>query len=101
MIGVLTGTSLHYASGFLVSLLDLESRHEEPRGRSLSSYRAEKEARDSVLKVKQRGSLPVADGNLKEKYVGWERSNKDRGRHKNGLIHNTILEEEDSTDGGF
>lgn len=51
--------------------------------------------------VKQRGIRPIADGNVKEEHVGWERSNKDRGRHKNGLIPNTILEEEDSSENGF
>lgn len=104
MVGVLTGTSLHYASAFLMSLLNLDSRHGEPRGRSLSSYRAEKRrrlGRDSLPKVKQTGILPIGDGNLKEEIVGWKRSNEDRGRHRNGLIPNTILEEEDSTEDGF
>jgi len=101
---VLTGTSLHYASAFLTSIFNLESTHEELRGRSLSSYRAEKQGRsegDSLPMAKQRGTLPIADGNLIDEYVSWKGLNKDRGRHKNGLIPNTILEEEDSTEDGF
>ncbi len=42
LVGALTGTSLHYASGLIVSLLRLKSQPEEQRGRTLASYRQEK-----------------------------------------------------------
>ena len=99
LVGVITGTSLHYVYSFISSLLDLEGQPEEHRGRTLASYRREKQqkADDPLVKVETRGGgLPMSDVTPKEEYRDWEWSKQDRGKRRNGLI-NTILEE-DSTD---
>lgn len=101
LLGALTGTSLHYASAFLTTLFAMDNRHEEPRGRRLSSYRGEKQGsleKDSAPSVTQTRMSSSGDG---REHSGWKRSNKGRGSHRNGLIPNTILEEVDSTDDSF
>ncbi|KAK3169451.1 hypothetical protein OEA41_008834 [Lepraria neglecta] len=104
LIGVLTGTSLHYASGFIISVLNLESQREEPRGRTLASFRRNKQRKmeDPPLKLEPKfGGLPMIDLTPKEEYMEWEWSKQGRGKGRNGLIPpNTILEE-DSTEDGF
>ena len=99
LIGILTGTSLHYVSRFIILLLGLESRPEEQRGRTLASYRKEKQQRldNMLLKVETRGGRrPVNDVTPTEEYVDWDRLKKGRSERGDGLI-NTILEE-DSTE---
>ena len=99
LIGVISGTSVHYVYSFMSSLLDLEGQPEEHRGRTLASHRREKQqkAEDLLVKVETRGGgLPLNDVTPKEEYRDWEWSKQSRGKKRNGLI-NTILEE-DSTD---
>lgn len=55
---------------------------------------------DLLLKQAQLGGLPLNESMFKEEYMDWKWSKKDRARSKNGLIPNTILEE-DSTEDGF
>lgn len=43
LVGILTGTSLHYASSYLIAFLSLEKRPEQQRGRTLASYRRDKQ----------------------------------------------------------
>lgn len=99
LVGVITGTSLHYVYSFISSLLDLEGQPEERRGRTLASHRREQQpkAEDPLIKIETRGGeLPMSDVTPKEEYRDWEWSKQSRGKKRNGLI-NTILEE-DSTD---
>ena len=131
LVGVVTGTSLHYVSGFIVSVLDLEGRVEEARGRTLASYREEKRekqkndpalkpgyyglkgTRGNDVKAERRDpdfhqnplSLPKLRSRrdkdlLKEEPMDFEWSKPGRGRAKNDLVPNTILEE-DSTEDGY
>ena len=102
LVGIVTGTSLHYVSGFIISILNLDSSIEEQRGRTLASYRAEKQerrdAKDPILKFRQKDEgLQRNDLKLREDYTNWNLSEQDRGRGGNRF--NTILEEEDTSDG--
>jgi hypothetical protein len=104
LIGVLTGTSLHYVSGFMLSLLDLKSQPEEQRGRTLASFRRDKQRRmeDPLTTFEPRvGGLPMNDITPNDEYVERDWSNQGRVKGRNGLIPpNTILEE-DSTEDDF
>lgn len=102
LVGILTGTSLHYISGFIISALNLDSSPEGQRGRTLASYRAEKQARrdakDPITNLRQKDDgLRRKDLRVREEYMNWNSSKQDRGRGGNRF--NTILEEEDTSDG--
>ena len=75
----------------------------EERGRTLSSYRAEKTERQAE-KIRQTlpkiGLKPMRlDTGLKEKYSDWLK--QDKGFGTKGLLSTTILEEDDSSEAGF
>ena len=102
LVGIVTGMSLHYVSAFIISILSLESPPEKPRGRTLASYRAEKQKRwnvnHSVMKLRQ------IDGGPKRNEFHSEEDCTNKGsakpnRRPGGSRFNTILEEEDSSDG--
>ena len=82
-------------------MLKLDSLPEEQRGRTLASYRAEKqEEHDAkspimILRPSNEG-LQKNDPRLREDYMNWSSSKQDRGRGGNKF--NTILEE-DTSDG--
>ncbi|MCJ1382900.1 hypothetical protein MMC17_006013 [Xylographa soralifera] len=102
LVGILTGAILHYSIKFLVRNLGID-RIAEERGRTLSSYRAEKTEKQAE-KIRQ--TLPKValrpmrlDTGLKEEYSDWLK--KDKGFGTKGLLSTTILEEEDSSEAGF
>ena len=102
VVGILTGMGLHYISHFVGSLLNLEGR-EEPQGRMLAAYRTEKRE-----KQKQNGMLlptprytPYASGDVNPKEDFGNLLGLARGRRRGSLIGTTILEEDDSSEGGF
>ncbi|KAF6223482.1 hypothetical protein HO133_000325 [Letharia lupina] len=102
LVGLVTGTSLHYVSGFITSILNLDSLPEQQRGRTLASYRAEKQerrdAKDPIMELRQKDEgLQGNDLRLREDYMNWSLSKQGRGR--GGPRFNTILEEEDTSDG--
>lgn len=101
---MLTGTCLHYASGFMASILNIGSRPEETN-RSLAEYRAarrrkdEKRAKSPALpKVKM--DQPYIGGGLKDEYEEWLKQGINR-QSKKGLVPSTILEEDDSSEDGL
>jgi len=102
LVGLVTGTGLHYASGFIASVLKIDSRAEERQARSIAEYRArrqeqlEKEARSPML-PQVALSQPQVGGAMKEEYHEWLRQDKGL-QGKKGLIPSTILEEDDSSD---
>ncbi|KAL9124346.1 MAG: hypothetical protein Q9175_008231 [Cornicularia normoerica] len=100
LVGIVTGTSLHYVLGFIISILNLDSSPEEQEGRALASYRAEKQerrdAKDPIMRLRQKEGLQKNDLSLREECMDWNTSKQDRGRGGNRI--NTILEEEDSSD---
>ena len=108
VVGILTGTSLHYVSGFMVSVLRLEVQSQANQGgRSLANYRAEKLERevkkeDPLEKlVRESKALPRDDSALANELKDWQWAKEKRGRSRNGSMPNTILEEEDSSEGGL
>ena len=106
-IGALTGTSLHYITSCMISILHLESQPEEEEGeRSLAEYRARKqeikEKEDPLREVTRKSlTLPKTDAILANDLKNWGWKKEERGRSRNGLIPNTILEEEDSSEQDF
>ena len=89
-------------SGFIISILDLDCSPEEQRGRTLASYRAEKQesrdGKDPIMKLRQKDEgLQRNDLGMREDYRNWNSSKQDRGQSGNRF--NTILEEEDTSDG--
>ncbi len=106
LVGILTGTSLHYMSSFIGTLLNLEGHEEaqQSRGRTLAAYRTEKRE-----KQRQKGDMgllkipkytPQASGDVSPKEKSMDLFRPDRGT-KGSLLGTTILEEDDSSEGGF
>ena len=100
LVGMVTGTSLHYVSGFITSMLDLDQSPEEQRGQPLVSYRVKKRERAHaeipILESRQKQRLQINDPGLREEYTDWNTIKRGRGRA--GIRINTIIEEEDSSD---
>lgn len=93
--------SLHYVSGLIMSLLNLDVSPEERRGRALASLHAENrerwDAKAPIMKPGQKGEGPHMDNfRLKEDYKDRNSVTQDQ---RSGNRFNTILEEEDSSDG--
>lgn len=101
LVGIVTGASLHYISGFITSLLQLDASAEEQRGRTLASYRAEEQerwdAKDSIMRLRQKEEGPHRD-DLRLKEDSMDRNSLVQDQ-RSGTRFNTILEEEDSSDG--
>ena len=104
-MGALTGTSLHYLSNLIVSVFRLEPEKVEglEGGRSIAEYRAEQQEHenkeDRFGKVIRHGSIPRNDAAMANELKDWEWAQGERGRK--GLVPNTILEEDDSSEGGL
>ena len=102
LVGMVTGTGLHYVLGFIISMLNLQASPEQQRGATLASCRAEKQvkqgAKDTIVKVVQNDEGFQGDKfMLRDDLVKWNTSKQDGGRGGNRF--STILEEEDSSDG--
>jgi len=102
LVGICAAATLHYSMTLIVRSLRIDGTAEE-RGRTLSSYRAEKTERQAE---KMRQTLPKVglkpmrlDTGLKEEYSDWLK--QDKGFGTKGLLSTTILEEEDSSEAGF
>lgn len=104
LVGVATGATLHYASAFLTGLMNLESQpEEEPRGRTVASYRARRT--DKLQQQKTRPPMippivtsPKIEGAFKDEFAKLrERDTQPR----RSLLTSTILEEDDSSDERF
>ncbi|MCJ1434111.1 hypothetical protein MMC27_003477 [Xylographa pallens] len=102
LVGICTAAILHYSMTFVIKNLRIDGSGEE-RGRTLSSYRAEKTERQAE-KIRQ--TLPKVglkpkrlDTGVKEEYSKWLK--QDKGFATKGLLSTTILEEEDSSEAGF
>ncbi|KAL8835447.1 MAG: hypothetical protein Q9176_006888 [Flavoplaca citrina] len=105
LLGVATGTTLHYTSSFLTALMNLDGQPQEPpRGRTMASYRAgtsEKLQR----KVIDRPSLgfaaspPLVDTISTEDFTKLLEQHRQSGRKS--LWSTTILEEDETSDDGL
>lgn len=107
IIGAVTGLIIQFAVRIVTGILGLDHPFEEPRGRSLESYRAkttERRDKEDPLGKLVRESVETHQNfpPVKDEMLDWDwvKREQDRGRN-NGMIPNTILEEEDSSEVGF
>ena len=105
VVGAVTGLTIHGASKFIIALLRLDHPLEEPRGRTLESSRADKEgkrAKKDPLGQLIRESVEAQNEPVpvKDEMLDWIKREQGRGRN-NGMIPNTILEEDDSSESGL
>ncbi|KAI9677556.1 MAG: hypothetical protein M1817_006510 [Caeruleum heppii] len=106
LIGLLTGSVLHFSTSLLISISDLRSTPLEELDRRnpvvFSRTKKTKEKKQAQANDVQRlvtGAHPTIDGNLRREYADW--LDKDRGKRREGLLSQTILEEEDDSDDDF
>lgn len=107
VVGALIGITLHYLSRFMVSILRLDIPPTVRSGKDFSPQRhwpqpseqmQEEDAwRDAVFSKARMAS----GSDLTDSLIGWDVAQENRGRPRSGLIPNTILEEDDSSDDGF
>ena len=104
-VGGLIGLSLHYLSTFFISILDLETRHEESRGRTLSSYRAQKHVRreqgNPMRKNEPQNDLPQSVAMFNGGHSAWERVMNAQAKTGSRSVPNTILEEDSIDDDSY
>jgi hypothetical protein len=98
VIGLLTGSILHISSSILVSVFNLTPAPEET-GRSAASVRAAREKKkleqawQSSTTRTERGKLKE-DPSMEKKFSEWLETDQ-------GLLSQTILEEDDDSEEGF
>jgi hypothetical protein len=103
LIGLLTGSILHFSSTMLISLLDLRPSPVEI-GRAVASVCATREKAKlgdawQTLKFTQgnRGKSRLGEA-LGKEYVEFLDKDREKRRELQGLLSQTILEEDDSDD---
>ena len=107
MIGALTGTSLHYASNFMISTLRLNTQPKQSPNGDLALQRPGLESFEHDQEMESLGGAHHDKARLSSGVIlsdelkDWDWARKDGGRSGRGLIPNTILEEEDSSDDGL
>ncbi|KAN0103060.1 hypothetical protein V8E51_011373 [Hyaloscypha variabilis] len=98
VIGLLTGSILHMSSSLLVSIFNLTPTPEET-GRSAASVRAARETK-KLEQAWQSSTTKIQGGNWKDdsstekKFSEWLETDQ-------GLLRQTILEEDDDSEEGF
>ncbi|KAI9818527.1 MAG: hypothetical protein M1827_000586 [Pycnora praestabilis] len=101
IVGILTGSILHFSSTLLASTLNLDSVPAR-EGRTAASVRAarrEKLPQRLDLPALQIGPLPKLEKPMKREYT--DLLEKDRVRRPDGLLSQTILEEDDDSEDEF
>lgn len=107
LVGALIGITLHYLSRFMISILRLDI---QPRVRSIKDFspkghwpqHSEQIQGQDALRDAVSSKTRLASGSdLSNDLTGWDLAQENRGRPRSGLIPNTILEEDDSSDDGF
>jgi hypothetical protein len=98
VIGLLTGSILHMSSSLLVSIFNLTPTPEET-GRSAASMRAARETKKleqawQSSKTKIQGGDWKDDSSMAKKFSEWLETDQ-------GLLRQTILEEDDDSEEGF
>lgn len=102
VIGLISGSILHLSSTVLISLFNLAPGPEET-GRTAASVRAAREQKkleDAWRSSSSKGDRKVADSSLEKRYTEW--LEKDTGKRRDdGLLGQTILEEDDDSEDEF
>jgi hypothetical protein len=105
LIGLVTGSLLHLSSTVLASLFNLTPTLEE-KGRSAVSVRRVKEQRkleevwQSSSSAGDRARLR-SDPSLERKYAEWLEKDVGKRKEDQGLLGQTIIEEDDDSEAGF
>ena len=105
MLGVATGTTLHYTSSFLTALMNLDGQLQEPpRGRTMASCQAgtsEKLQRKVIVRPSLgfAASPPLVDTTSTEDFTKLLEQHRQSGRKS--LWSTTILEEDETSDDGL
>ena len=102
VVGAVAGVTIYGASMFATAVFGLDNPLEKPRGRTLELGRADNDRKR--LKEDPSGdflheSVEVLNKPppMKDEMLDWIKREQGRGRN-NGMIPNTILEEEDSSE---
>jgi hypothetical protein len=105
VIGLITGSILHVASTLLVSIFNLTPIPEE-KGRSAASVRVAREQKkledawqNSAVKLEHRKRR--GDGTMEKKYAEWLEMDVGKRKEDQGLLGQTIIEEDDDSEDGF
>lgn len=106
LIGLLTGFILHVSSNMLVSLFNLRLPSEDS-GRTAASVRAAREQQkleeawqtSSLAQINQ--SNWKSDETINRDYLEWIDKERGNRRDGQGLLSQTILEEDDDSEDGF
>jgi hypothetical protein len=101
LVGLVTGSLLHLSSTVLVSLFNLTPIPEE-QGRSAVSVRGAQEQR-KLGEVGQSSSSTGlrSDPSLEKKYVEWLEKDVGKRKEDQGLLGQTIIEEDDDSEAGY
>ena len=100
---MITGTSLHYITGFIASALKIDNRAEERQARTLVEQRVKRQEQKREIQARSPALPSVGTSQRKiesppkDDYSEWLKQ-KGQRRRKSG-IPSTILEEDDSSDG--
>ena len=105
VIGILTGSILHITSSTLVSIFNLTPAAEET-GRPAASVRAVREKRKleqawQSSTIKNKRGVWEAEPSTEEKYAEWLEVDRGQRVEDQGLSRQTILEEDDDSEGEF
>jgi hypothetical protein len=102
LIGLITGSILHLSSAVLVSVLSLNSTHEERELNNVSLHSTER----ANLEKSGWNSRPtehrehlIPDDSLEKKYAEWLEKARGKNKKDQSLFGQTILEEDDFENG--
>ena len=108
VVGVVTGSILHFSSNIIISALDLRSKLEEKAPKVGGSLHASRTTPASSLDAwspavsrskAASSSRASIDPSMKREYADW--LDRDRARKREGLMAQTILEEDDDSEYDF
>jgi len=105
VIGLVTGSILHLSSTLLISMLNLSPLPEETQ-RSAASVRAAREQKkleDAWQSSAVESDQPrwKVDISMEAKHGDWSEKDATKRREDHGLLGQTIIEEDDDSEGGF
>jgi hypothetical protein len=97
VIGVITGSVLHLSSTVMMAAMNLQSTNSIEAEGKISQSKADGKRSRRIRKSQSLSENGLND--LNKDYREW--LDKDRGVKGKGLVSQTILEEDDSSDDGF
>lgn len=103
LIGLITGSILHLSSAILVSMLSLDSQHEEKRSSSSLQSAEQANFEESWRNSRPKGHRDslIPDDSLEKRYAEWLEKSRGKNKEDQSLFGQTILEEEDDFENRF